>query len=144
MAVITGASSGIGMVFAQKLASEYDLLLIARRKDRLDALAAQLTSQHGSVVTVLPCDLTNEDDLAIAADRITSEPKLALLVNNAGFGTQGLFLASRPRKGGADASVTHPGDSPAYPCRAAEHEGEQVRRLSPRDSILSYEASGPR
>jgi short-subunit dehydrogenase len=91
VAVITGASSGIGVVFARKLAAEHDLLLIARRKELLEALAAELTALHGSVVAVLPADLTQEKDLAIVADRIASEPNLALLVNDAGFGTSGVF-----------------------------------------------------
>jgi short-subunit dehydrogenase len=91
LAVITGASSGIGSVFARKLAPDYDLLLIARRKDRLDSLAAELSSQCGSAVSALEADLTDEMDLAVVADRIAAEPRLALLVNNAGFGSRGLF-----------------------------------------------------
>lgn len=94
VAVITGASSGIGLVFAQKLAPDYDLLLIARRKDRLQALADQLSSRHGSAVAALACDLTGENDLQIAADRIAGDPQLALLVNNAGFGVEGRFWES--------------------------------------------------
>jgi uncharacterized protein len=91
VAVITGASSGIGEVFARKLAVQHDLLLIARRTDKLEALAAELSALHGTVVTVLPADLTNEQDLAVVADRIANEKDLALLVNNAGFGSRGLF-----------------------------------------------------
>lgn len=94
VAAITGASSGIGMVFAQKLAPDHDLLLIARRKERLEALADQLNSQRGSAATALACDLTNEHELNLAADRICAEPKLALLVNNAGFGVEGRFWES--------------------------------------------------
>jgi uncharacterized protein len=91
VAVITGASSGIGVVFARKLAANHDLLLIARRKELLEALATELAGLHGSVISVLPADLTQEKDLALVADRIASEPNLALLVNNAGFGTRGVF-----------------------------------------------------
>lgn len=94
VAVITGASSGIGAVFARKLAPRHDLLLIARRRDRLEALAAELTAQHGAVVTVLAADLTNAADLAMVADRIAADQNLALLVNNAGFGARGLFWES--------------------------------------------------
>jgi short-subunit dehydrogenase len=89
--VITGASSGLGSLFAQKLAADHDLLLVARRKDRLDALAAQLSAQHGCVASVLTADLGDEKDLAVVADRIAAEENLALLVNNAGFGLRGLF-----------------------------------------------------
>ena len=91
VAVITGASSGLGVVFARRLAASHDLLLIARRKERLDALAAELTAQHGCRVTVLPADLSDEKELAVAADRIAGLENLALLVNNAGFGMRGLF-----------------------------------------------------
>ncbi len=94
LAVITGASSGLGVVFARKLAAEHDLLLIARRKERLEALAAELTAQFGCQVDVLAADLTDEKDLAAVADRIASERNLGLLVNNAGFGSRGLFWES--------------------------------------------------
>jgi short-subunit dehydrogenase len=94
VAAITGASSGIGAVFARKLAAKHDLLLIARRKDRLESLAVELHSQYGSAVSVIPADLTDERDLAAAANRIAGEPRLALLVNNAGFGSRGLFWES--------------------------------------------------
>ncbi|HEX4810144.1 MAG TPA: SDR family oxidoreductase [Bryobacteraceae bacterium] len=88
---ITGASSGIGSAFARKLAPGHDLLLVARRKDRLEVLAAELETEHGCSVEVLPADLTEEYDLAGVAERIGSEDRLALLINNAGFGTKGRF-----------------------------------------------------
>jgi short-subunit dehydrogenase len=94
LAVVTGASSGLGVVFARKLAAEYDLLLVARRKERLEELAAELTAQYGCGVAVLPADLTDEKDLAVVADRIAAEQNLGLLVNNAGFGARGLFWES--------------------------------------------------
>lgn len=88
---ITGASSGIGAAFARKLAPGHDLLLIARRKERLEALAAELEAQCGCAVEVLPADLTEEYDVAGVAERIRGEDRLALLINNAGFGTKGRF-----------------------------------------------------
>jgi len=88
---ITGASSGIGAVFARKLAAEHDLLLIARRKERLEALAAELTAAYRTNVEILPADLVQESDLKTVASRIGNEPRLALLINNAGFGAKGLF-----------------------------------------------------
>jgi short-subunit dehydrogenase len=91
LAVITGASSGIGEVFARKLAPQYDLLLVARNKDRLTALAAELSGQHAGRVDVMDADLSDAPHLTAVADRISSEPNLALLINNAGFGHRGRF-----------------------------------------------------
>jgi uncharacterized protein len=88
---ITGASSGIGAVFARKLAAEHDLLLIARRKEKLEELAAELTAAYRTNIEVLPADLAEESDLERVASRIANEPRLALLINNAGFGAKGLF-----------------------------------------------------
>ena len=90
VAAITGASSGIGAAFARKLAPAYDLILVARRKERLELLASQLAGP-GSCHQVLQADLTSERDLAMVAERIEAEPRLALLINNAGFGTVGRF-----------------------------------------------------
>ncbi len=91
LAVITGASSGIGEVFARKLAAQYDLLLIARSKERLALLAAELAGQHAGRVDVMDADLSDALQLAAVAERIAAEPNLALLVNNAGFGHRGRF-----------------------------------------------------
>jgi len=91
IAAITGASSGIGATFARKLALDHDLLLIARRLDRLEQLARELSSQHGTHVECLQADLTKEHDLAVVAEKLVAEERLDLLVNNAGFGTPGRF-----------------------------------------------------
>jgi uncharacterized protein len=96
VAAITGASSGIGEAFARKLASTYDLLLIARRRERLDSMAAEFAAQHGTQVAILAADLTDENDLAAVAERIATEPNLELLVNNAGSGMRGLLWESEP------------------------------------------------
>src|SRR5450432_1859324 len=91
LAIITGASAGIGAEFARQLAGRgYDLLLIARRLDRLDDLAREL-SHLGVHCQSLAADLTDEADLAMVSDRVRSAPALQLLVNNAGFGTLGNF-----------------------------------------------------
>ena len=94
LVAITGASSGIGAVFARKLAPEHDLLLIARRKERLDKQAADLTRQYGCQVEVLPADLASEEGQTVTADRLLGEDRLVLLVNNAGFGSRGRFWES--------------------------------------------------
>jgi uncharacterized protein len=88
LAVITGASSGIGAEYARQLAQKgYRLLLVARREDRLKTLAAELKVP----TEALALDLAVESDCAALAERLRGENNLALLVNNAGFGTPGLF-----------------------------------------------------
>jgi uncharacterized protein len=88
---ITGASSGIGEAFARKLAPGHNLLLIARRKDRLESLADEFSNKFGTQTDVLQADLTNDGDLNTVADRLGTQPGLCLLVNNAGFGIKGRF-----------------------------------------------------
>jgi short-subunit dehydrogenase len=92
VALITGASSGIGAEFARVLAARrYDLVLVARRRDRLEELARELSRRHGVTATPLAADLSREDELETVANRIRDENRLELLVNNAGFGAMGNF-----------------------------------------------------
>ncbi len=92
LAVITGASSGIGAMFARKLAARgYDLLLIARREERLRSLAAELAETYRIAGDVLAADLASDAGRDLVAERIRAAPALSLLVNNAGFGTLGFF-----------------------------------------------------
>lgn len=91
-AVITGASSGIGAEFSRQLAERgYSLLLVARRGERLQALASELMSRHTILASVLPADLSREDELGKVERRIEAIDTLELLVNNAGFGISGSF-----------------------------------------------------
>src|ERR1700735_229004 len=95
LAVVTGASSGIGAMFARKLAARgYDLLLVARREDRLRSLAVDLSETYHISANVLAEDLAADAGRERVAERIRSAPNLGLLVNNAGFGTLGFFADS--------------------------------------------------
>ena len=92
-AMVTGASSGIGRAIAVRLAADgTDLVVVARRKDRLEALAEELTATHGVSVDVLAADVTDPAQLAAVEERLRSgRPPVDLLVNNAGVGAQGAF-----------------------------------------------------
>lgn len=91
LALITGASSGIGEVFARKVATRgYDLVLVARRRDRLEALARELKT-NGVHAVPLAADLSTADGIQEVAHRIAAESSLDLLVNNAGYGLKGRF-----------------------------------------------------
>lgn len=86
-AMITGASSGIGAAFARRLARDgVDLVLVARRRDRLDGLAAELSNVS---VEVLVADLGSADGVRAAEARLAADPPVDMLVNNAGFGVYG-------------------------------------------------------
>jgi len=93
VALITGSSSGIGATFASELAARgYDLLLVARRRDRLEELAGMLERSRGIKAEILAADLTEDAGLAAVERRIATAENLELLVNNAGFGTRGKFF----------------------------------------------------
>ncbi len=90
LALVTGASAGIGLAFAERLAKDgHDLVLVARRGERLEALAKRLSESDGTNVEVLVADLCDAGDLLTVEQRVAEG--LDLLVNNAGFGTVGAF-----------------------------------------------------
>jgi uncharacterized protein len=91
-ALVTGASTGIGATYAGRLARRgYDLILVARNRPKLDALAGRLAAETGVRVQVLPADLTVEADLKRVEQVLRSDPTISLLVNNAGAATLGAF-----------------------------------------------------
>ncbi len=93
VALVTGASSGIGLAFAERLARDhYDLILVARRKQRLDELGQRLRASAGVNAEVLVADLSKPAGLRTVEARILAEPNLEILVNNAGFGAYMKFV----------------------------------------------------
>ena len=91
-ALITGASSGIGAEFARQLAQEgLNLILVARRKERLEGLANDLKIQHGIQVKIVPLDLSRPD-FRTSLRPITDSLEIGLLINNAGVSVEGEFL----------------------------------------------------
>jgi uncharacterized protein len=96
-ALVTGASTGIGAVYADRLAKRgYDLILVARSLDKLREVAQQIQSATGRKVETLPADLTLSADVQRVGDRLTRDPSITALVNNAGIAAAGKLLASDP------------------------------------------------
>jgi short-subunit dehydrogenase len=92
-ALITGASAGLGLEFAKLFAADkIDVVLVARRRDRLDALAAELSRTHGIKAHVITADLMEPAGAQALVSEVASlGVEIGWLVNNAGFGTMGLF-----------------------------------------------------
>ena len=97
-AVVTGASTGIGAVYADRLARRgHDLVLVARDVARLEALATRLRAETGRVVEVLGADLTRDADVAAVEMRLAA-PDVSVLINNAGMSLNGGLLDNGPDK----------------------------------------------
>ncbi len=96
-AVVTGASSGIGKVYADRLAARgYDLLLVARRGDRLDGIATDLRERFAVQVETLVADLAQSAGLSKAVQKISGDPSITMLVNNAGVAVVGPVAQTSP------------------------------------------------
>jgi short-subunit dehydrogenase len=94
-ALITGASAGIGAIYADRLAKRgYDLILVARNGDRLAALAQRLKSETGQSVETITADLNDKADLARIETTLRTNASITLLVNNAGVGAAAPLLGS--------------------------------------------------
>ncbi|MCS3846580.1 hypothetical protein GGR70_001566 [Xanthomonas campestris] len=91
--LITGASTGIGATYAERFARRgHNLVLVARDKTRLQALAERLQQAHGVNVDVLPADLTERADLAAVEARLRTDTSIGILINNAGIAQSGGFV----------------------------------------------------
>ncbi len=92
-AIVTGASTGIGAVYARKLAERgYDLIAVARNAERLEANASRIREETGRAVEVIVADLSKPEEVVKLAERIGEDATIAFLVNNAGLSTQGGVL----------------------------------------------------
>lgn len=94
-ALVTGASAGIGAAYAERLARRgYDLILVARRADRLQGIADRITSETARKVEILAADLSNRTDLKSVENILRVDPRISMLVNNAGLGAVAPLLNS--------------------------------------------------
>ena len=95
IALVTGASTGIGAIYADRLAKRgYDLIVVARNQKRLAALADRLATESGRTVRTLGADLGKREDLLAVENLLRTEPRITLLVNNAGVGAASPLLDS--------------------------------------------------
>ena len=140
-ALITGASAGIGAEFARQLAAGgTNLILVARRKDRLETLAGELSIRHGVSIEVLPADLASPDGVEAVGRRIASAEGLELLVNNAGFGGAGAFAKSDV---GYDLGMVHVQIDAAVSLSRAALEGMTARGRGAIINVASVAAFSP-
>jgi short-subunit dehydrogenase len=94
-ALVTGASSGIGAIYADRLARRgYDLILVARNRERLDGLAKRLASETGRSIEIVAADLGKREDLSRIESILRSNAGITMLVNNAGVGATAPLLTS--------------------------------------------------
>lgn len=93
-ALITGSSSGIGAEYARQLAGQgFNLILVARRKEKLNALSSELQEKYSITAEVFIADLSKMDDLLDVVEKIKPMDNLDVLINNAGYGINNTFLS---------------------------------------------------
>jgi short-subunit dehydrogenase len=91
-ALVTGASSGIGATYADRLARRgHDLVLVARDEGRMEALATRLREETSAVVDIIRADLASEADIRVVEEQLRQDPKIGILINNAGVSYGGSF-----------------------------------------------------
>ncbi|MBA2920665.1 SDR family NAD(P)-dependent oxidoreductase [Sphingomonas sp. MAH-20] len=96
-ALITGASAGIGAIYADRLAQRgWNLILVARNRDRLNQVAASIRLKSGVSVETMSVDLTGRAGQQEIADRLIADPRIGMLVNNAGFGSTAPIAQADP------------------------------------------------
>lgn len=151
LAVVTGATSGIGHVFASRLAaSGHDMLLVARDTGRLATICAELAAAHGVRAESLTADLSTDADIARVAERLRAEARLSTLVSNAGFGTRGTIETADPdgqsRMLRLHVQATHELVAAALPGMLARQQGTiivvaSVASWSPTAGNVNYNAT---
>jgi short-subunit dehydrogenase len=98
-ALITGASTGIGAIYADRLAKRgYDLILVARNRERLDSLATRLAGETGRAIEIVTADLSDKADLGRIETLLRTDPRITMLVNNAGVAAIAPLLDSDVEK----------------------------------------------
>lgn len=91
--LITGASTGIGATYADRFARRgHDLVLVARNEQRMEALAVRLRQETGVAIDIIQADLTQAADLAVVEARLRDDPRIGILINNAGTALGGAFI----------------------------------------------------
>jgi len=99
IAVVTGASSGLGAIYAEKLAKlGYNLILVARRENLMQNLADKINSSVPTDIRIIKKDLSNLGEIKVLAKLLEVEHEIEILINNAGFGTVGRFYRQDPEK----------------------------------------------
>ncbi len=100
MAIVTGASSGLGAEYAKRLAEMgFSIIMVARRKEKLAELADLLINQYNVKVESVSADLSTDSGMVLIVNLIKNTQNLDILINNAGFGLSGPFLQSSLTKG---------------------------------------------